>query len=78
MKRHGSLLALAASLLFSLLGILLAYLSHARALLPYNEQGIYFDGASAFKEQAVEVYALLAVLAFALAALCLALYRRFR
>ena len=78
MKRHGSLLALAASLLFSLLGILLAYLSHARALPPYNEQGIYFDGAATFKEQAVEVYALLAVLAFALAALCLALYRRFR
>jgi len=31
MKRLGSLLALAASLLFSLLGILLAYLSHARS-----------------------------------------------
>lgn len=56
MKRLGSLLALAASLLFSLLGILLAYLSHARAVLPYNQQGIYFDGVATFKALCLALY----------------------
>ncbi len=49
------------------LACVLAVVAWQRAGLPYNEQGQYFDGLVNYDEQAVLVYALAAVLAFALA-----------
>ncbi len=43
-------------------GLGLAWLAYARAQLPYSETGSYFDGDVVLHAQAIEVFALLAVL----------------
>ena len=78
MRSLGKLLAVASTVLLTLLGALFTCLSYIRSRLPYNEQGNYFDGAVVLHEQAVGVYALLAFIAFAMAGLSLMFLRRLK